>query len=71
MTLINTLLYNLIRYTVPGSARPAGKRGTASGPPENRGPQNFVISVKFSIRLLKAKEKRKPYKVIENSVLIV
>ena len=31
MTLINTVL---IRYTVPGPARPAGKRGTASGPPE-------------------------------------
>ena len=56
MTLINTVVYNLIRYTVPGPARPADKRGTASGPPENRGPRNFVISVKFSIRLLKAFE---------------
>ena len=51
MTMINTVLYNLIRCTVPGPARPADKRGTPSGPPENRGPRNFVISVKFSIRL--------------------
>ena len=67
MTLINTVLYNLIKYT--GPARPADKTGTASGPYENRGHRNFVISVKFSIRLLKAREKRKPNKVIENSVL--
>ena len=57
MTLINTVL---IRYTVRGPARHAGKRGTASGPPK------FVINVKFSIRLFMAGEERKPKNVIEN-----
>ena len=60
MTLINTILITIIRYTVPGPARPAGKRVTASGPP------NFVINVIFSIRLFKFGEERIPYKVIEN-----
>ena len=59
-----------------GPARPADKRGTASGtpppkigPPKIRGPRNFGISVKFSIRLLKAIEERKPNKVIEKAML--
>ena len=40
------------------------------GPHENKGPpRNFGISVKFSIRLLKAREERKPNKVIEKAVL--
>ena len=33
MTLINTVLIRY-EYTVPGPARPASKRGIASGPPE-------------------------------------
>ena len=53
-----------------GPARPGGKRGTASGPSENRGSPKFFISVKFSIRLLKARDERKPNKVIEKSVLV-
>ena len=60
-------------YKYTGPAPPAGKRGIVSGPPPPPigGPRNFVISVKFSIRLLKAREKRKPNKVIEKSVLIM
>ena len=46
------------------------KKALPQGPPKNRGPRNFVISVKFSIRLLKAREESKPNKVIEKSVLI-
>ena len=53
-----------------GPARPEGKRDTASAPPPIGAPLNFVISVKFSIRLLKAREERKLNKVIEKSVLI-
>ena len=55
MTLINIVLI----YTIPGPARPAGKRSTSSG-----SPRNCVISVKFSIR--NAEEERKPNKVIVN-----
>ena len=57
MTLINTVL---IRYTVPGPARPEAKEALYQGP------RNFVINVKFSIRLFKAGEERIPNKVFEN-----
>ena len=50
MTLINTVL---IRYTVPGLARPAGKRGTASGPPEIL---LLVLNFQFDYLRLEKKE---------------
>ena len=56
------------------------KEALPQGPPENRGkqapppkvgaPRNFVISIKFSIRLLKAREEIKPNKVIKKSELV-
>ena len=49
---------------------PMAKEALPQGPPKIGGSQNFIISVKFSIRLFKAREERKPNKVIEKSVLI-
>ena len=50
------------------------KEALPQGPPkigENMGPpRNFVISIKFSIRLLKAREEIKPNKVIKKSELV-
>ena len=48
MTLINAVLYNLIRYTVPGPARPADKRGTALWLPENRAPGILLLVLNFN-----------------------
>ena len=38
--------------------------------PKIGGPRNFRISVKFSIRLIKAREERKLNKVIEKAVIV-
>ena len=46
------------------------KIGENRGPPESRPPRNVVISIKFSIRLLKAREEIKPNKVITKSELV-
>ena len=52
-------------------ALPQGPPPENRGPPESRGPpRNFVISIKFSIRLLKAREEIKPNKVITKSELV-
>ena len=51
-------------------ATPMAKEALPQGPPKIGGPRNFIISVKFSIRLFKAREERKPNKVIEKSVLV-
>ena len=53
------------------------KEALSQGPPppkigENRGPpRNFAISIKISIRLLKAIEEIKPNKVIKMSELVM
>ena len=49
---------------------PPPKIGENRGAPESRAPRNFVISIKFSIRLLKAREEIKPNKVITKSELV-
>ena len=50
LIVINILL---IIYTVPGPARPAGKRGTSSGSPEI-----LLLVLNFQIEMLEKKENR-------------
>ena len=57
MTLINTVLIDILYQ---------GRRDLQAKEALPQGPRNFVINVKFSIRLFKAGEERKPNKVIEN-----
>ena len=64
------LSLRIVIISIQGRRHLQAKEALFQAPPKIGGPR-FVISVKFSIRLLKAREERKPNKVIEKSVLIM